>query len=123
MLTRTRARLTDTLNSVAHDAKPEDDFVLILIGHGTYDGVQYKFNLVGPDISAEDLAALCDHIPSKRQLIVNTTSSSGGSIPALQKARTRRDHRNEIRHRKERDSIRALLGGSAAGSDHRHRQK
>lgn len=81
----TRAHLTDTLNSVAHDAKPEDDFVLILIGHGTYDGVQYKFNLVGPDISAEDLAALCDHIPSKRQLIVNTTSSSGGSIPALQK--------------------------------------
>jgi hypothetical protein len=81
----TRAHLTDTLNGVARDAKPEDDFVLIMIGHGTYDGVQYKFNLVGPDISAEDIAALCDKIPSKRQLIVNTTSSSGGSIPALQK--------------------------------------
>jgi len=81
----TRARLTDTLNGVARDAKPEDDFVLILIGHGTYDGVQYKFNLVGPDMSAEELAALCDHIPSKRQLIVNTTSASGGSIPAFEK--------------------------------------
>ena len=81
----TRAHLTDTLNTVAREAKPEDDFVLILIGHGTYDGVEYKFNLVGPDISAEDLASLCDHIPSKRQLIVNTTSASGGSIPALQK--------------------------------------
>jgi hypothetical protein len=81
----TRAHLTDTLNGVARDAKPEDDFVLIMIGHGTYDGVQYKFNLVGPDISAEDIAALCDKIPSKRQLIVNTTSSSGGSIPALEK--------------------------------------
>lgn len=81
----TRAHLTDTLNTVASEAKPADDFVLILIGHGTYDGVQYKFNLVGPDISAEDLASLCDHIPSKRQLIVNTTSASGGSIPALQK--------------------------------------
>jgi hypothetical protein len=80
-----RAHLTDTLNGVARDAKPEDDFVLILIGHGTYDGVQYKFNLVGPDISAEDIAALCDKIPSRRQLIVNTTSSSGGSFPALQK--------------------------------------
>jgi hypothetical protein len=81
----TRAHFTDTLNGVARDAKPDDDFVLIMIGHGTYDGVQYKFNLVGPDISAEDIAALCDKIPSKRQLIVNTTSSSGGSFPALQK--------------------------------------
>jgi hypothetical protein len=47
--------------------------------------VEYKFNLVGPDITAADLATLCDHIPAKRQLIVNTTSASGGSISALQK--------------------------------------
>src|SRR5579862_554298 len=80
-----RTHMTDTLNTIARQAKPEDDFVLILIGHGTYDGVQYKFNLAGPDISAEELASMCDHIPSKRQLIVNTTSASGGSIPALQK--------------------------------------
>jgi hypothetical protein len=82
----TRAKLTETLQQVAAEAKSEDDFVLILIGHGSYDGVQYKFNLVGPDISGEDLAALCDKIPSKRQLIVNTTSASGGSIAPLQKA-------------------------------------
>ena len=80
-----RAHMTDALNTIAREAKPEDDFVLILIGHGTYDGVQYKFNVAGPDISAEELASMCDHIPSKRQLIVNTTSASGGSIPALQK--------------------------------------
>jgi hypothetical protein len=81
----TRARLTDVLGKVASQAKPDDDFVLILIGHGTYDGVEYKFNLVGPDISAADLAALCDRIAAKRQLIVNTTSASGGSVPALEK--------------------------------------
>ena len=81
----TRARLTDTLGKVASQAKPDDDFVLILIGHGSYDGVEYKFNLVGPDISAADLAALCDRIAAKRQLIVNTTSSSGGSVPTLEK--------------------------------------
>jgi hypothetical protein len=81
----TRARLTDVLGNVASHAKPDDDFVLVLIGHGSYDGVEYKFNLVGPDISAADLATLCDRIAAKRQLIVNTTSSSGGSIPALEK--------------------------------------
>jgi hypothetical protein len=82
----TKARLTDTLGQIAHEAKPEDEFTLILIGHGSYDGEEYKFNLPGPDISGEDLALLCDRIPAKRQLIVNTTSASGGSIGALQKA-------------------------------------
>ncbi|HET6145749.1 MAG TPA: hypothetical protein VFE02_19755 [Candidatus Acidoferrales bacterium] len=81
----TKARLTDTLGQIAHDAKADDEFVLILIGHGSYDGEVYKLNLPGPDISGEDLALLCDRIPAKRQLIVNTTSASGGSIGALQK--------------------------------------
>ncbi|HEV2273879.1 MAG TPA: hypothetical protein VGR96_06915 [Acidobacteriaceae bacterium] len=81
----TRAHLTGVLGTVAHDAAPEDDFVLVLIGHGSFDGVEYKFNLPGPDISAGELASLCDRIPSRRQLIVNTTSSSGGSVAALER--------------------------------------
>jgi hypothetical protein len=82
----TKARLTDTLAQIAREARPEDEFTLVLIGHGSYDGEVYKFNLPGPDISGEDLAILCDRIPAKRQLIVNTTSASGGSIGALQRA-------------------------------------
>jgi hypothetical protein len=81
----TKAQLTATLSSVAHDAKPEDDFVLTLIGHGSFDGVDYKFNLVGPDVTASELAGLCDRIPARRQLIVNATSASGGSVAALEK--------------------------------------
>ena len=81
----TKAHLTETLTSVAKDAKPEDDFVLMLIGHGSYDGTDYKFNLVGPDITASELASFCDRIPTRRQLIVNATSSSGGSVAALEK--------------------------------------
>lgn len=81
----TRARLTDTLSTVARSAKPGDDIVLILIGHGSFDGTEYKFNLVGPDMSAAELASLCDRISARRQLIVNTTSASGGSIAALRR--------------------------------------
>jgi hypothetical protein len=81
----TRAQLTQTLASIAHDAKPEDDFVLVLIGHGSFDGADYKFNLVGPDITAAELAGMCDRIPAKRQLIVNATSASGGSVATLEK--------------------------------------
>jgi len=82
----TKAKLTDTLAQIAREAKPEDEFTLILIGHGSYDGEVYRFNLPGPDISGEDLALLCDRIAAKRQLIVNTSSASGGSIGALQRA-------------------------------------
>jgi hypothetical protein len=81
----TRARVTEVMGQVASQAKPDDDFLLLLIGHGTFDGVVYKFNLVGPDLSGADLADLCNKIPAKRQLVVNTTSASGGSLAALQK--------------------------------------
>jgi len=79
----TRARLTESLQSIAEQAGTDDDFVLILIGHGSYDGREYKFNLVGPDMTAGALAEMCNNIKSRRQLIVNTTSSSGASIRAL----------------------------------------
>jgi hypothetical protein len=79
----TAAQFKSTLSAIAREATPDDDFVLILIGHGSYDGVEYKFNLVGPDITAAEIAALCDRVPSRRQLIVDTTSSSGGAIAAL----------------------------------------
>lgn len=79
----TRAHMTEALQSIADHSSADDQFVLILIGHGSYDGRQYKFNLVGPDISASTLARLCDQIPARHQLIVNTTSSSGASMSAL----------------------------------------
>jgi hypothetical protein len=81
----TKQRLTETLAHAAQEAKPGDDLVVTLIGHGSFDGVEYKFNLVGPDISAADLAALCDKVPAKRQLIVDTTSASGGAVAALER--------------------------------------
>jgi hypothetical protein len=82
----TKAKLTETLGQIARDAKSDDEFTLILIGHGSFDGEEYKFNMVGPDISGGEIASLCDRIPTKRQLIVNTTSASGGSVGALQRA-------------------------------------
>jgi hypothetical protein len=81
----TASQLKDTLITVAREAKAEDDFVLILIGHGSFDGVEYKFNLVGPDLNAGEIAAMCDRILARRQLVVDTTSASGGAISALER--------------------------------------
>jgi hypothetical protein len=80
----TKAAITASLHRIATDAKPTDAVVLMLIGHGTFDG-DYKFNLPGPDISAAELAALLNKIPATRQLVVNMTSASGGSTEALKK--------------------------------------
>lgn len=79
----TRDHLRETLGAISHEAKPEDDFIFTFVGHGTFDGMEYKFNLVGPDISGSELGKLCDRIPAGRQLIVNTTDASGGSIAVL----------------------------------------
>jgi hypothetical protein len=81
----TASQLRDTLSTVARGAKADDDFVLILIGHGSFDGVEYKFNLVGPDLTAAQIAEVCDRIIARRQLVVNTTSASGGSVAALER--------------------------------------
>lgn len=82
----TRAKVEDVFGTVAREAKPDDDLVVILIGHGSFDGSEYKLNLPGPDITGVELANLCDKVAAKRQLIVNTTSASGGSVAALKKS-------------------------------------
>ncbi len=81
----TREKIRAAFERIAAAAKPDDAFVLMLIGHGTYDGNDYKFNIPGADYSGTELAALCDRVPATRQLVVNTTSASGGSLLALQK--------------------------------------
>jgi len=81
----TRAHVQSALADVARQAKSGDVFVLMLIGHGSFDGIDYKINLPGPDLSATELAALLDRIPAGRQLVVNMTSASGGCRAALEK--------------------------------------
>ncbi|MGA2133951.1 MAG: hypothetical protein ABSH50_16790 [Bryobacteraceae bacterium] len=82
----TREQVRAALNGIAQEAKPTDTMVLMLIGHGSFDGVDYKINLPGPDLTGAELAALLDRIPATRQLVVNMTSCSGGSIEFLRRA-------------------------------------
>ena len=64
--------------------------VLMLIGHGSYDGSDYKFNLPGPDLSAAELATLLDTDSRRaRKLVVNMTSASGGAMDAVAGGPTR----------------------------------
>lgn len=78
-----RTKVTETLTRLTSELTPDDAFGLFLIGHGTFDGDEYKFNLPGPDITAHELAALINKLPAKRQLVVNMTSCSGASFGVL----------------------------------------
>ncbi len=58
------------------------DLWLVLIGHGTFDGKEAKFNLQGPDLTASELATWLE--PFRRPLaVINTASSSGPFLSKL----------------------------------------
>lgn len=58
-----------------------DLLLVMLIGHGTFDGDQAKFNLVGRDLESAEWAALLQPLPG-RVVIVNSTA---GSFPFIER--------------------------------------
>jgi hypothetical protein len=59
-----------------------EELWLVLLGHGTFDGKTAKFNLRGPDFSADDLAAWLQ--PFKRPLaVIDCSSCSAPFLPKL----------------------------------------
>ena len=59
----------------------DDLLLIVLIGHGTYDGIDAKFNLVGADLASTQWAELVAGLPGQ-VVIVNTSSAS---YPFLEK--------------------------------------
>jgi hypothetical protein len=56
---------------------------IFLIGHGTWDGKEAKFSLVGPDLSAAEYDSLLSALPTQRIVIFNMASASGEFIKPL----------------------------------------
>jgi len=53
----------------------DDLLMVVLMGHGTFDGEAAKFNLVGPDLTAIEWKNLLDGVQG-RIVVINTTESS-----------------------------------------------
>jgi hypothetical protein len=73
----TRANITAALKQLATSLTRQDRLIVYLIGHGSHDGYEYKFNIPGADISGTELAKLLGAIKSASQLVIATGSSSG----------------------------------------------
>ncbi|MBI4459267.1 MAG: hypothetical protein HY648_04310 [Acidobacteria bacterium] len=81
-------QINQLLGKLAARIQPGDVFQLFLIGHGSYDGEAYRFNIPGPDLTDSQWKELLGRIRSERQIVVNMTSSSGASlVPWRQKGR------------------------------------
>lgn len=80
------AHQTDAVHIQAWTAKaaatPKRAAWIFLIGHGTYDGRDAKFNLRGPDITAADLAEWLNPLTGEVALI-QTASASAPFVKAL----------------------------------------
>jgi len=63
-------------------SRPAGELWLVFIGHGTFDGRWAKFNLRGPNISADDLAAALKSC-NRPLAVVQCASASGPFLPAL----------------------------------------
>jgi hypothetical protein len=71
------------LSGVLTNQPPSDqDFWIVLIGHGTFDGTDAKFNLSGPDLSAKECATLLAAL-HRPVVFINTTSGSAPFINQL----------------------------------------
>lgn len=69
------------LGSIRQQMARNDTLLVLLIGHGTFDGTDAKFNLVGPDLEASEWAALLRPLPGT-VIVVNTTA---GSFPFVER--------------------------------------
>jgi hypothetical protein len=56
---------------------------VFLIGHGSFDGKESKFNLVGPDLAASEYNTLLSSLPTKRVIVFNMASASGEFVKSL----------------------------------------
>jgi hypothetical protein len=80
-----RTALDPELKKFASSVKNDDQVVVVLIGHGSFDGEEYRFNLPGPDITGREILAFLDSMPASQMLVVNATSSSGSVIEQWRK--------------------------------------
>lgn len=78
-----RENVEATLKRLASESSPDDSIFVVLIGHGSGEGEQSKFNLPGRDLSAVEYDALLDLFVTQEVGFINTSSGSGDFATVL----------------------------------------
>lgn len=80
----TRETVRSALAGINQRIGAQDALVVMFVGHGSYDGERFRFNIPGPDFTARELAGWLEPMAAKRQLVVVTGSSSGAVLGPLE---------------------------------------
>ena len=64
----------------------EDAIKIFLLGHGSFDGNEYKYNIPGPDLTGSEILEALNQLPESQQLLVLATSASGALFEPQQAA-------------------------------------
>jgi len=75
-----RDAIRQAMRTLAGTAGKSDRAMIVLIGHGSFDGEEYRFNVPGPDLTATEFGQLLNQVDAGEQLIVNGTSASGAVV-------------------------------------------
>ena len=76
-LRATKAELLKAFDGLASSTRAEDLIFIFLLGHGSFDNNDYRFNLVGPDITGSELKVQLDRFPTQAVILVCATPCSG----------------------------------------------
>jgi hypothetical protein len=79
----TRENVDRAFTDLASNSRPDDHIFVVLIGHGSYTNGESRFNLPGPDLTAEDFELHLDRLSDRRVAFINLASSSGEFVKAL----------------------------------------
>jgi len=79
----TKAELTRAAEKLGSSVKAGDLVLIVLFGHGSSDGKNYKFNLIGPDATGTDLEQLLNRFSQQQVVLVAATPCSGGLTRTL----------------------------------------
>ena len=79
----TRDNVLSYLSTIAQQMGSSDRLLVILIGHGTSDQAEARFNITGPDLAPSDLQMALTGFPTQTLALVHTGSASGGFLQPL----------------------------------------
>jgi len=75
--------VTAAFAKLGQSAKPQDQFIFFIAGHGEMGSGVPTLTLPGPDPTAPQVAALLNAFPAKNQVVLNFSASSGDFLKAL----------------------------------------
>ena len=79
----TKENVIAIFEKIQTKVRPGDQLYVLLIGHGSFRSEQSRFNLPGPDVTAEEFEAILKPFGGQQIVFVNATSASGNFLPVL----------------------------------------